>query len=52
MNYKERIQYPEFLQEKEREGRSKTDPFWILHEKYLKCDYGEKNFKHTWNKGE
>ena len=40
------------FQPEERKKRSSTDPFWILHRKYLQCDFGERNFKYTWNQNE
>lgn len=44
MRYQERIEFPTMFQPEERKRRSAGDPFWILHRKYLKCDYGERNF--------
>ena len=52
MDYRSRIKFPEYFSERNKQEKAESDPFWILHRRFLKCDFGEKNFKHTWNSGE
>ena len=52
MDYRSRIKFPSYFSEETKKAKANSDPFWLLHRKFLHCDFGEKNFKHTWNQGE
>ena len=51
LNYKKDFEFPLFLRPEEKKKRE-ADPFWILHRKYLNCEFGERNFRRSWNNGE